>query len=164
MLVSFRIWLLYFRLSTVQLRASTPRWGRNLSLEPFVGKQPVHAVIYETLGDTEADHHQSQKVYVMDVRVMPTSLWSSYTMGEETSALSLESVDCENPMIRRSPSSDSFCSALSELEDAEDGRHGLLASASDLPRPLVRQSSEVRWKLDFRACCRRRRRNNFLLD
>lgn len=134
------------------------------------------------------------KVYVMDVRVMPTALWSSYTMGEaqcywlhkpaqtclefviafkvaarnlstwwfthwhrltfwhqEMSALSLDSVDCENSMagcssckrrsfvcgqpntcvlrllnlcvsailtlhpfaqIRRSPSSDSFCSAL----------------------------------------------------
>ena len=51
------------------------------------------------------------KIYVMDVRVMPKALWSSYTMGEEralkctlcfvskeTSALSLDSVDCENPV------------------------------------------------------------------
>lgn len=29
-----------------------------------------------------------QQVYVMDVRVMPTSLWSSYTMGEAGSVAS----------------------------------------------------------------------------
>ncbi|CAK9002753.1 Uncharacterized protein SCF082_LOCUS7463 [Durusdinium trenchii] len=148
------------------LRKLPLMWSRTLSLDPFVGKQPVHAVIYETQGAEE--HHQSQKVYVMDVRVMPKALWSSYTLGEDTldasSAMCLDAVDCENPMIKRSPSSDSFCSALSEMEDIEDG-HGLLSPASDLPRPLVRQNSgDVRWRFDFRMCCRRRRRNNFLLD
>ncbi|CAJ1441806.1 unnamed protein product [Effrenium voratum] len=139
-------------------------WGRSLSLEPFVGKQPVHAVIYELCGqDAEAEHHQAHKAYVMDVRVMPEALWSSFAMGEETSSLVPSPVDCENPLIKRSPSCDSFCSALSELEDTED-RRGLLSPVSDLPLPLVRQNSEVRWRLDLRACCRRRRRNNFLLD
>ncbi|CAE7358339.1 unnamed protein product, partial [Symbiodinium sp. KB8] len=59
-------------------------WGKSLSLEPFCGKQPVHAVIYEMASGIglDAEHRQFEKVYIMDIRLMPGALWSSYAMGE----------------------------------------------------------------------------------
>ncbi|CAE8720659.1 unnamed protein product [Polarella glacialis] len=160
-------------------------WGRSMSLEPFAGKQPVHGVIYELEGNSkDAEHRQGQKVYSLDIRMMPESIWSSYAFGDSGVHSALSSA-----AIRRSISSESFCSAVSQTEspeqngteeklllpasgngDIDDSEDDFLRSpTSQLPVPLVRSGSngdsaaaEQRALTSFLRCCRRRRRGNFI--
>lgn len=52
--------------------------GRELAMEPFSGRQPIHATVYEIQGnDRYDDHRQEDKIYVSDIRMMPEDLWLS---------------------------------------------------------------------------------------
>lgn len=63
-------------------------WGRELKMEPFCGKQPVHAVLYELAdGETASRHRQEEKVYCTDLRMMPEVLWEAESAGRERSPM-----------------------------------------------------------------------------
>lgn len=91
-----------------------PPFGRNLPMEPFCGRQPVHAVIYE-LEDGTSDHRQEHKRYAWDVRMVPQYIWSSLSMGPSSphaARLAAEKFGIDDDTM-------SFCSALSEGSDPE---------------------------------------------
>lgn len=163
-------------------------WGRNLSMEPFCGRQPVHAVIYELEGENK-EHRQENKNYMWDVRFMPEPIWTALAMGDispQSARLAAEKSGIEAPaydddMMSRT---ESFCSALSHdgsddddqlLETGQlipDMEELLRSSTGDLPRPLVRSSNDRRVGAGFIArilgfrisdCCKRRRRRWSLL-
>mmetsp|Transcript_73814 Transcript_73814/g.175715 ORF Transcript_73814/g.175715 Transcript_73814/m.175715 type:complete len:448 (+) Transcript_73814:128-1471(+) len=59
-------------------------WGRDLSMEPFCGKQPAHAVIYELADPSSSSgsgrrghvqHRQEDKLYTVDMRFVRDELW-----------------------------------------------------------------------------------------
>mmetsp|Transcript_33092 Transcript_33092/g.60672 ORF Transcript_33092/g.60672 Transcript_33092/m.60672 type:complete len:463 (+) Transcript_33092:108-1496(+) len=64
-------------------------WGKDLSMEPFCGRQPAHAVIYELADSSVASggtsqkgsrgararHLQEQKLYIADLRFVRDELW-----------------------------------------------------------------------------------------
>jgi len=94
-------------------------WGRSLAMEPFCGKQPVHAVIYELAdGETAKRHYQSEKTYVCDIRLMTPAVWSDYAMGQEAGS-PVRELSIEDDAL-------SFCSALSGDSPPPDQEERLL--------------------------------------
>lgn len=157
--------------------------GRELAMEPFCGRQPVHAVLYELDGgrDWAVEHRQSKKVYSTDIRIMPQALWRERFHADEAPDVEAPEEKAETtPRLRRSPSGESFCSAISHADEDFDGSPGrgeedtedllehqtsppravsLAAAATPLvpraaagPRPGVR-ARLTRWL----SCCKRRR-------
>lgn len=157
-------------------------WGKDLSLEPFCGQQPVHGVIYELVGGAKGDvHRQPQKRYAVDVRIMPESVWALRALGEESSEAGLRpaflvsnSAAVPPAHLLRKEATDgteSFCSALSrtdsdpDLDDLEGGLGHLLPSPRAPPaRPWLASPAQPEthtrsgWTpFRFLDCCRRRR-------
>lgn len=143
-------------------------WGRDVKMEPFCGRQPVHAVVYELCEDGKSDHRQERKVYSADMRFMTEELWSERSMGEEArrpAGLAPALDDMPSPRVCRS---ESFCSAVSHTSSLGSGdeRDGAAADTQDLlgsptaqlPIPLVGTGSNERAGSRFLVCCRRRRR------
>lgn len=130
-------------------------WGRDLSMEPFCGKQPVHAVVYE-LKEGRApgkQHRQRDKTYVADLRFCPPAVWEARfrgdakggTAGASAHQAGAAHVDAEvaagpggvpqqpgrngsGPAPHRDDDTMSFCSAMSHgsHDDAGDAEHSLL--------------------------------------
>lgn len=95
-------------------------WGRDLAMEPFCGKQPVHAVVYELAdGQLSRKHYQSEKTYCCDVRLCPAALWASRAFGDEGSPVKGGSYADDDAA--------SFCSALSGDSPEPDQEESLLA-------------------------------------
>lgn len=105
-------------------------WGRDLSMEPFCGQQPVHGVIYELRSASmAAEHRQDDKKYHIDVRLVPGYLWPSLSLGRSSGPASprglgpgLEAlIDQGLPSMRehRDDDAESFCSAVSQTSDPE---------------------------------------------
>lgn len=116
-------------------------WGRDLSMEPFCGPQPVHAVVYELEGGThQSEHRQDDKLYALDIRMMPAAMWASKAVGSDAPArplaLSAENLEALvdqglSPLRERhDDSGESFCSAVSQTDsgdlDHEEHREHLL--------------------------------------
>lgn len=160
-------------------------WGKDISLEPFCGQQPVYGVMYELSGGRHAkEHRQPQKIYSVMIRIMPEAVWTNFTMGSTDDAG--PEVSCLRPAFlaaagesalwrRDSVDTESFCSALSRSSSDDDLENQaseavsedtcLRSPSSQLPRPLVssptnRGRSQERSSLSsfFGGCCRRRRR------
>lgn len=152
-------------------------WGRDLPMDPFCGRQPVHAVVYE-LEEGVQQHRQEHKKYVWDVRFMPKSVWTSFAMGDSTVSrvtLTEQNLEAMAERAERAESDlsreESFCSALShnsadsgnsteelltEKERLPDMEDYMRSPSSQLPQPLMARSSERRGGMF--TCCRRRRR------
>lgn len=154
--------------------------GRELSMEPFCGRQPVHAVLYELDGGSSwaVEHRQSRKVYSTDVRIMPQALWQERAAEEDLEASlgeDAEEAAEATPRLRRSPSGESFCSAVSHADDDGESSPGhgeedtedllqrqLPASAIQAAAaPLVPRrppgAGSRRWLSRWLSCCKRRR-------
>jgi hypothetical protein len=91
-------------------------WGRDLPLEPFCGRQPTHAVFYE-LEDDQCGHHQENKKYMWNCRVVPEHIWTDFLSMNPGSS----------PGVRISSGASfidddvmSFCSAMSHGSDPEN--------------------------------------------
>lgn len=136
-----------------------------LEMDPFCGMQAVHAVVYELdNGATASEHRQRSKVYFSDLRIAADSnrhglppLAPGFretvqapefgaTMMEMGRAHSADSPSQSSaaPSLRRSPSDDSFCSAISweELPD-DDGR----GTATEVDRCLRESRNPVHSRL-----------------
>mmetsp|Transcript_33273 Transcript_33273/g.91723 ORF Transcript_33273/g.91723 Transcript_33273/m.91723 type:complete len:403 (-) Transcript_33273:150-1358(-) len=145
-------------------------WGRDISLEPFCGQQPVHAVIYELEDSDRCDEHrQGQKIYAVDVRMMPESVWMAHSVGLRSEAderafaarisQHIAEEDVAFDSMHRGNSSESFCSAVSQCSSLDRGSDEKLLPPNDgshdpedsvdspmaqLPVPLVGTSSNER--------------------
>lgn len=145
-------------------------WGRQLPMEPFCGKQPVHAVVYELSdGQTAKKHRQGGKVYSADIRMCPPAVWALY--AEVTIDLTaMAAPDPEQPSPKDHDDGASFCSAHSQGSSPElDPEQQLLQGGSQgtiqipalsptiqLPLPLA-HASRHRQLPTCLGCCRRRR-------
>lgn len=101
-------------------------WGKNLSLEPFCGRQPVHAVMYE-LSAPDVAHRQENKTYSWDIRFLPERTWQLLAMGDKSpdhARLSAEALGVDNFATSLDDDvksrTESFCSALSHHSGSED--------------------------------------------
>jgi len=156
-------------------------WGRQLSMEPFCGQQPVHAVIYELAdGEPAPRHRQEEKLYSVDMRLMPEAVWEQEAMGKDRSPHSAPSLGIAEHAVAIAEGlreklpldalddsdEEDFCSAHSgdsSPEVEKSAEKGLLqvdpdgseqGNAAHLPQPLVRQR---RSRLPgFLRCCKRR--------
>mmetsp|Transcript_68894 Transcript_68894/g.149934 ORF Transcript_68894/g.149934 Transcript_68894/m.149934 type:complete len:383 (-) Transcript_68894:19-1167(-) len=140
-------------------------WGRDIKMEPFCGRQPVHAVVYELQGgQTASEHRQADKMYAADIRMMPQALWSSRPVGRPSH---LDTSDTQGVSPTREDT-ESFCSALSHSSCEDNSVHDvsdlLLERTNSLPVPLVGSSSSRSSSSTFNCCRRRRRRAPYELQ
>jgi len=107
-------------------------WGRELAMEPFCGRQPVHVVVYElSEGAPSSKHYQSQKTYAADIRMCQAEVWRERAVGETKSEVGSRSPERSILSERASPYVDddcmSFCSAVSGDSPDLDPEQHLLA-------------------------------------
>lgn len=74
-------------------------WGRELKMEPFCGRQPVHAVIYEVkkYDKQSKEHRQEYKSYVADLRMTPQAVWDTGTVGTKVPCYAETDADTDRP-------------------------------------------------------------------
>lgn len=119
-------------------------FGRNLPMEPFCGRQPVHAVMYE-LEDGTTEHRQENKRYSWDVRMVPEYIWQSESMGPCSPQHRSHASSIDDDVV-------SFCSAFSNCSDEELLQRELSQDFDDVisdneeTEPPLRSHNLRRWK------------------